>query len=227
MKLFCDRSSADNLSPFEDQRLVASLGKIEGRDKPIVPAADYEDALSSGHVPFQLVAPNFREPVAFQLATPHGEPRSESGDDFKQHSRLPGAKSWNGTWSVLRMDLPGSRRLSPVAQNHLARNPPGGAHNPAARMGRRAAHIEVLDGRPVVRPAGHRPQKKQLFERQLALKDVSLRQPEFALEVEWRQHLPPDNNLFQIGREFRDRVDHVVAEPLALLVPRAVAFRQF
>ena len=94
-------------------------------------------------------------------------------------------------------------------------------------MGRRAAHIEVLDGRPVVRPAGHRPQKKQLFERQLALKDVSLRQPEFALEVEWRQHLPPDNNLFQIGREFRDRVDHVVAEPLALLVPRAVAFRQF
>ena len=64
MKLFCDRSAPDNLSPFEDQRLVAALGKIERRDKPIVPAADYEDALSSGHG--QFFEWNCREGAVFR-----------------------------------------------------------------------------------------------------------------------------------------------------------------
>ena len=53
-------------------------------------------------------------------------------------------------------------------------DPPGRAHDAAAGMRGRAAHPQVLDRRPVARPAGHRPVEEQLLERELALEDVAL-----------------------------------------------------
>ena len=59
-----------------------------------------------------------------------------------------------------------------AAQNFERRQPPGCAHDAAARMRRRAAHEKVPDRRAVPRPSGHRPQKEKLFERKLALKNI-------------------------------------------------------
>jgi hypothetical protein len=41
-------------------------------------------------------------------------------------------------------------------------------------------------------------------------------EPELALEIERGQHLAVEDPLADVGRELRDRVDHGVAEGLAL-----------
>src|SRR5262245_58408688 len=88
-------------------------------------------------------------------------------------------------------------------------------------MRRRSAHPEVPNRRLVLRPARNRPREEQLLERQLALEDVALGQPELALDVERRQYLAMEDDVAEIRRVFGDRVDDGVAERLALLVPGA------
>src|SRR5215213_3113465 len=88
-------------------------------------------------------------------------------------------------------------------------------------MRRRSAHPQVLDRRLVLRPARYRAREEELLERQLALEDVALGQPEVAFEVEWRQHLPVQDDVADVRRVLRDRVDDGVAERLSLRVPLA------
>ena len=85
-------------------------------------------------------------------------------------------------------------------------------------------HIYRLPNRrAVLRPSGNRPQEQQLLERQLALKDVALAQPPFALEIERSDDLAVQDQRLQIRRVLGERVDHGIAEALALVIPgRAV-----
>ena len=92
-------------------------------------------------------------------------------------------------------------------------------HDAATGVGRRAAEIEPLDWRAIVRPAWRRSQEKQLFERELSLKDVAFGEPELALEVERRQHLPVEDAVPDVRREPRNRVDDRIAERVPLDVP--------
>src|SRR5437899_8589614 len=93
---------------------------------------------------------------------------------------------------MLRRQESGDRRqespvsCSPVSclQDTERRVPARRAHDAAARVRRGAAHIEVADGRLVLRPAGRGTQEEELLERQLALKDVAFRQSPLALEIE-------------------------------------------
>ena len=93
---------------------------------------------------------------------------------------------------------------------------------PPPGMRRRAAHVEVLDRRPVLGPSRHGPQEEELLESQLALEDVAFREPEVALEVERREDLPVLDDVLDVRRVLGDRVDDRVAEGLALLVPVAL-----
>ena len=68
-------------------------------------------------------------------------------------------------------------------------------------MRRRTAHVEIFDGRSVLRPAGRGPQEEELFERQLALKNVAFRQTKLTLEIERRHHLAVRNQLPDVRRE--------------------------
>ena len=43
MEFFGDRGAADLIAAFEHQRLESGLGQIEGRDQPVVAAADDDD----------------------------------------------------------------------------------------------------------------------------------------------------------------------------------------
>ena len=63
-----------------------------------------------------------------------------------------------------------------LLQDPHRRVPARRAHDAAAGMRRRAAHVEVANRRPVLRPARRRAQEEQLLERQLALKDVAFGQ---------------------------------------------------
>ena len=69
-----------------------------------------------------------------------------------------------------------SRSSARVLQDALGGVLAGRAHDPAARVRGRAAHVQPVDRRPVPRPARHRPVEEQLLERQLALEDVALGQ---------------------------------------------------
>src|SRR5215210_5968592 len=62
-------------------------------------------------------------------------------------------------------------------------------HDAAARMGRRAAHVEALYRRLVLRPAGRGAEEKELLERQFTLEDVPFGQTEVPLDVERREDL--------------------------------------
>src|SRR5437899_12699269 len=106
-----------------------------------------------------------------------------------------------------------------VFEDLECRKPPRRAHDPAARMRGRSTHIEVLDRRAELSVAGHRTQEEKLFERKLALKNVSFAQPELPVKVERREHLLVDNDVLDVRRVLGDGVDHVVAEGFALVVP--------
>src|SRR5580700_7954936 len=71
------------------------------------------------------------------------------------------------------------------------------------------------------RPARGGTQEKQLFERKFALKNISFGETGLAFDIERSDELFSDDEIFQVGRELRNRVDDRVAEGLALLVPCA------
>jgi len=86
-------------------------------------------------------------------------------------------------------------------------------------MRRGAAHVKVLNRRTILRPARCGTQKEELLERQFALKNISLRQPKFAFEIERRQDLPMQNDVFDVRRMFSNCVDDGVAKSFAFIVP--------
>ncbi len=52
MKFLGDGAAADEFAAFEDQRLEATFGEVEGGDEGVVTAADEDYALSDGHGQF-------------------------------------------------------------------------------------------------------------------------------------------------------------------------------
>src|ERR671925_278706 len=109
----------------------------------------------------------------------------------------------------------------PVFQDDLTCQAAIRAHDAATWMCRRAAHVEIFDWRAVIGPSRDRAQKEKLFKRKFALKNISLRQAKFALEIERRQHLLTDDDVFDVWSVLGNGVDDVVAEGFALLVPSA------
>src|SRR5271168_3214809 len=85
----------------------------------------------------------------------------------------------------------------------------------------RAAHVELFYRSAVTRPAGGGTEEKKLLERKFALKNVAFGEARLAFDVQWSDELFSDDEIFQIGRELRNRVDDGVAEGFALLVPGA------
>src|SRR5258708_38536446 len=91
-------------------------------------------------------------------------------------------------------------------------------------MGRRSANVEILNRRTILGPARSGPQKEKLFQRQLTLKNISLRQTKLAFQIKRRQDLSMKNDVFDIRRVLGDGVDDGVAKLFALVVP--VSFLQ-
>ena len=75
----------------------------------------------------------------------------------------------------------------------MARDAARRAHDAAAGMRCGAAHVETVDRRAVVGPAGDGAQEEKLFEREFALENIALREAEFAFEIERRENLAADD----------------------------------
>ena len=65
-------------------------------------------------------------------------------------------------------------------------------------------------------------EKKELVQCQFALKNISLRETEFLLEIPRGDDLAVEDDVFQIRRVFAQRIDYRVAERFAFLRPRAI-----
>ncbi len=78
---------------------------------------------------------------------------------------------------------------SEVFQDFQRRQTARAAHDSAARMRGRSAHIEVLDRRPKPRLSRDWAQKEKLLKRKLALKNIALAQAPLALQIERRKDL--------------------------------------
>src|SRR6185437_5522486 len=89
-------------------------------------------------------------------------------------------------------------------------------------MRRGAAHIKIFDGSAVTRPARDGTQKEKLLERQFALKNIPFGEADLLFDVEGRENLAADNDVFQVGRKFGNGVDYGVAEFFAARGPIAI-----
>ena len=63
-----------------------------------------------------------------------------------------------------------------VFQDFESRQPAGAAHDAAAGMRGRSAHVQVLDRSAELRPTRHRPQEEKLLQRKLALENIAFAQ---------------------------------------------------
>src|SRR3954470_21927929 len=77
------------------------------------------------------------------------------------------------------------------------------SHDAAAGVCRRAAHVEPLHRRLVLRPAGRGAEEEELLQRQLSLEDVAFRQAEVPLDVEGRQDLAVQDDVLDVRRVLR------------------------
>ena len=83
-----------------------------------------------------------------------------------------------------------------IFQNFERGEAAGRAHDAAAGMGGGAAHVEILDGRAIARPAGDGPQEEKLLERKFSLKNIAFGEAGGALDIERRDDLLADDDVF-------------------------------
>src|SRR5580704_9844854 len=95
----------------------------------------------------------------------------------------------------------------------------GGAHDAAAGVGGRAAHVEILDRRAEARVSRCWAQEEQLLERKFSLEDVAFAQSPLAFEIERSDYLLVQDYVFDVGRVLGDGIDDGVAESFFLIVP--------
>src|SRR5580693_1287939 len=95
-----------------------------------------------------------------------------------------------------------------VFENFESCEPAGCAHDAAAGMRGRAAHVEILDGGAEARVARGWSQEEKLLQGKFALEDVALAQSPLAFEVERSDDLPVQDDVFDVRRVLGDGVDH-------------------
>src|SRR5262245_17407925 len=85
-----------------------------------------------------------------------------------------------------------------------------------------STQIEIGDRRSVLCPTWGGSQEEQLLQCQLTLKNIPFRQTPLTLEVERGDDLPMQDDLADVRRVLRERVDDDITERFALLIPGAV-----
>src|ERR1700722_14303482 len=106
-----------------------------------------------------------------------------------------------------------------VFENFESGEAAGRAHNAAAGMRGRTAHVEILDGRAEARVSRCRAEEEELLQRKFALEDVAFTQSPLAFEIKRRDDLFVQNDVFDVGCILGDGVDDGIAEGFFLVVP--------
>src|SRR3984885_7007605 len=106
-----------------------------------------------------------------------------------------------------------------IFENFESREAAGGAHDAAAGMRGRAAHVKILDGSAEARVSRCGTQEEELLEREFALEDVAFAQTPLAFEIERSYDLLVQNDVFDVGRVLGDGVNDGVAKGFFFIVP--------
>src|SRR5258705_6797239 len=96
----------------------------------------------------------------------------------------------------------------------------GGAGDAAAGMRAASAMVETPQGAAIIGMAEHRPRRKQLVQRQRAMKNVAAEQAELALEIERRQDMAANHARREAWRILIHGRDHEIGDLFAMVVPR-------
>ncbi len=99
-----------------------------------------------------------------------------------------------------------------VAQDFTRGVVPRHAGDATAGMRARTAHVQPLERSPIVAVAEDRSCRKQLVERQRAMKDVATGKAEFALEVKRGKHAARDDACAEAGRVTGNSVEHQIGD---------------
>jgi hypothetical protein len=106
-----------------------------------------------------------------------------------------------------------------IAKHLLCGVVPGCAGHSTAGMRTRSAQIQSIYRRPILRPTRYRPHEKQLFEIQVAMKNVALGQPVGSFQVQRSDHLPCKDCAGYVGSEFGDLLHHTLRKQFAIFIP--------
>src|SRR5262249_39447369 len=108
---------------------------------------------------------------------------------------------------------------SPVSQNLTGGIMAGSTGHASARVRACSAEVKAADRSSILRPSRDRAHKEQLFQPEIAMKDVAFGQPVSALEVKWRKHLAGNDGIGHVGRILGDLLHYTISQQFALLVP--------
>ncbi len=100
-------------------------------------------------------------------------------------------------------------------QDLLGRVVPAGGHDAAARVRARAAQVQAVDRRRVLRQRRRRAHERHLVQALLALEDVAAEQPEDPLEVRRGEHLVVHDRVLDVRRHRAERVEALLPVALA------------
>src|SRR5215813_15475146 len=89
-------------------------------------------------------------------------------------------------------------------------------------MSARAAQVESLEWRAILRKTNQRTKSKKLIESLFAVMNVSTAQTVLLFEIAWRDHLAGHNQLADLRRVSFELVDHVARKLVATRGPIAV-----
>src|SRR5580700_1904561 len=117
-----------------------------------------------------------------------------------------------------RLDLASDMlcRSLDVFQNFQSGETSRCAHDSSAGMSGRTTHIKILNGRAEARIAWRGTQEEKLLQREFALENVAFAQSPLAFEIKWSDSLPVENDVFDVGRILRNRVDDSIAKGFLL-----------
>src|ERR1700730_9406383 len=210
-KLTRYRSAAHLVRGLKHENRATAASEIRRANKPVVTAAD-DDAVVMRSVRGRC-AIHHRFPAyaccLSRCASPSG--RKSCRASYRRSLTLQ---------AVLRVNVEGA--------THIPKNRPGSvvtarSHDATTRMRARDAHVHTSNRRSILRISGNRPVEQQLIESQLALKNITLRQPNLPLDIPWRANFRVQDEVLEIGAVPRDGFNRSVTERLALrVVPFAI-----
>ena len=95
----------------------------------------------------------------------------------------------------------------------------GRARHATSRVCSRATQIKAFNRGPILRPARHRPHKKELVHAQIAVKNVALGEPIRAFEIQRCKHLVRDDRVGHVRSMLGDFPNDAITQQSALLIP--------
>src|SRR4051812_39715242 len=84
------------------------------------------------------------------------------------------------------------------------------------------AKIKPIYRGSILRPSWYRPHEEELFQSQVAVKDVALRQPIGSFQIKGGEHLPRQYGVGDVGSILSDLLYDTISEQFAVFIPGAL-----